>query len=83
MWGITNARLIAEAGTVYHETGLTPRQLAEQRAELLEALEECRSVFKTMADFPGGFRKTVRETLERTTATIATARASEREGGAS
>lgn len=34
-----NARLIAEAGTVHHETGLTPRQLAEQRAELLEALE--------------------------------------------
>ena len=34
-----NARLIAEAGTVYHETGLTPRQLAEQRAELLEALQ--------------------------------------------
>lgn len=30
-----NANLIAEAGTVYHETGLTPRQLAEQRAELL------------------------------------------------
>lgn len=37
----TNARLIAEAGTVYHETGLTPRQLAEQRAELLEALDGC------------------------------------------
>ena len=34
-----NASLIAEAGTVYHETGLTPRELAEQRAELLEALE--------------------------------------------
>jgi len=33
-----NARLIAEAGTVHHETGLTPRQLVEQRAELLEAL---------------------------------------------
>ena len=33
-----NARLIAEAGTVLHETGLTPRQLAEQRAALLEAL---------------------------------------------
>lgn len=30
-----NARLIAEAGTVATETGLTPRQLAEQRAELL------------------------------------------------
>lgn len=25
-----NARLIAEVGTVYHETGLTPRELAEQ-----------------------------------------------------
>ena len=33
-----NAALIAEAGTVTTETGLTPRQLAEQRAELLEAL---------------------------------------------
>ncbi|PHJ53455.1 hypothetical protein VF14_18305 [Nostoc linckia z18] len=29
-----NALLIAEAGTVYHETGLTPRQLLEQRDEL-------------------------------------------------
>jgi len=34
-----DARLIAEAGTVAHETGLTPRQLAEHRAELLEALQ--------------------------------------------
>ena len=30
-----DARLIAEAFNVAHETGLTPRQLAEQRAELL------------------------------------------------
>lgn len=36
-----DARLIAEAGTVYHETGLTPRQLAEQRGELVAALEGC------------------------------------------
>jgi len=28
-----NAGLIAEAGTVYHETGLTPRQLAEENAK--------------------------------------------------
>lgn len=34
-----SATLIAEAGTVAHETGLTPRQLAEQRAELLAALK--------------------------------------------
>ena len=32
-----DAPLLAEAGTIYHETGLTPRQLAEQRAELLAA----------------------------------------------
>lgn len=33
-----NARLIAEAGTVHHETGLTPRQLVEQRDALAAAL---------------------------------------------
>lgn len=31
--------LTEEAALVQHETGLTPRQLAEQRAELLEALQ--------------------------------------------
>lgn len=34
-----NARLIAEAGTVHHETGLTPRQLVEQRDALLAAIQ--------------------------------------------
>lgn len=34
-----NARLIAEAGTVTNETGFTPKQLAEQKADLLEACE--------------------------------------------
>ena len=33
-----NAALIAEAGTVHHETGLTPRQLVEQRDALAVAL---------------------------------------------
>lgn len=33
-----NIALICEAGTVANEIGLTPRQLADQRAELLEAL---------------------------------------------
>ena len=33
-----NARLIAEAGTVHYETGLTPRQLVEQARKLEEAL---------------------------------------------
>lgn len=39
-----NAQLIAETGTVFHETGLTPRELAEQRAELLAALKSCAAV---------------------------------------
>lgn len=34
-----NASLIAEAGTVHHETGLTPRQLVEQRDALAKALD--------------------------------------------
>lgn len=33
---LRSAELIIEAGTVANETGLTPRQLADQRAELLE-----------------------------------------------
>ncbi len=34
-----NAALIAEAGTVYHETGLTPRQLLEQRDDAINRLQ--------------------------------------------
>ena len=34
-----NALFIAEAGTVAEETGLSPRQLADQRADLLAALK--------------------------------------------
>lgn len=37
---IANANLIAEAFNVVNECGLTPRQLAEQNNELLEALKE-------------------------------------------
>lgn len=35
-----NAKLIAEAGTVANETGLSPLQLKEQRDELLELLRQ-------------------------------------------
>ena len=34
-----NAELIAEAGTVKNETGFSPRQLAEQKAVLLELVK--------------------------------------------
>lgn len=34
-----NAELILEAGTVYHETGLSPREILAQRDELLERLD--------------------------------------------
>lgn len=39
-----NARLVAEAGTVFHNTGLSPVQLVEQRDELLQALMACANV---------------------------------------
>ena len=40
-----NAKLIVEAGNVTNETGYTPRQLAEQKAELLEALKTIKGAF--------------------------------------
>lgn len=46
-----DAALIAEAGTIAHENGLSPRQLAEQRAELLEALKRTLS---WLTSYPGG-----------------------------
>lgn len=39
VYEIKHANLIAEAFNVTHETGLTPRQLAEQNKKLIEALE--------------------------------------------
>lgn len=38
---VGNATLIADAGNVFHETGLTPRQLVQQRDALAAALEGC------------------------------------------
>lgn len=39
-----NARLIAEAGTVHHGTGMSPKQLVERVKELEEALRACAAV---------------------------------------
>ena len=41
-----DAKLIAEAGTVATETGKTPRQLADENKELLEAIHYYFSVLK-------------------------------------
>lgn len=43
-----NARLIAEAGTVHHETGLTPRQLVERVKELEGALRGAQQAINGM-----------------------------------
>lgn len=48
-----NARLIAEAGTVAHETGLTPRQLAERCKELETALLAVIAIWNR-TDLPNG-----------------------------
>ena len=42
------AQIAEEAFNVHAETGLTPRQLAEQRAELLEALKYTRDYFNKL-----------------------------------
>lgn len=42
-----NTAFVAEAGTVLHETGLTPRQLVDQRVELLAA---CRAILSAGHD---------------------------------
>ncbi len=44
---LANGKLIAEAGTVTNETGFAPRQLADQKAKLLEALKEAVELIKT------------------------------------
>lgn len=46
---LANAKLIAEAGTVHQETGLTPRQLVEQRDALVAALSEMHEFFSPNA----------------------------------
>lgn len=48
-----NAALIAEAGTVHHETGLTPRQLVEQRDALAETLQKLASAFMSHTRWNG------------------------------
>lgn len=44
-----NAKLIAEAGTVASECGLTPRQLLEQLDELLEGLLKAQDILNSLA----------------------------------
>lgn len=52
---MADANLIAESFNVLHETGLTPRQLAEQRAELLEALQLVNAKDFELHEVPAGF----------------------------
>jgi len=48
------ASLFAEAGNVFHETGLTPRQLVEQRDALAEALKSVIENCEQHGDFRNG-----------------------------
>lgn len=45
-----NAALIAEAGTVHHETGLTPRHLVEQRDALAKVVADVVAYFDAPGD---------------------------------
>lgn len=59
-----NAQLIAEAGTVKNETGFSPRQLANQKAELLEALEAMYNTYPAHARSTSEKRKTATKLAE-------------------
>ena len=41
-----NAALIAEAGTVHHETGLTPRQMADRMKAVESAMRDAREMIE-------------------------------------
>jgi hypothetical protein len=68
----SDARLIAEAGTVFHETGLTPRQLVDLNAELLEALRKIAAIKNQMY---GGDWEEIEEAREIANSAIAKAEA--------
>ena len=72
--GWADAHLIADAFTVHHETGLTPRELAEQRAELLEALEVFMGRDARFTVAVGGNPGAVQAMLDRANSIIAKAR---------
>ena len=57
-----NATLFCEAFNVANETGLTPRQLLEQRNELLREIE---SVIVTMEGWSGGLHRPALDQLNR------------------
>lgn len=58
-----NAELIAEAGTVYHETGLTPRELKEHRDRLLESLSDIEALADRETQIKSGAEVDVKELL--------------------
>lgn len=59
----SDAKLIAEAGTVHHETGLTPRQLLEQRNALEAALQKMLDAYERSK--PPGYPVSDRERAAR------------------
>jgi len=59
-----NAALIAEAGTVAHETGKTPRQLQEENQDLLEALKAVKKVAADLRPY-GEVDNAIADELER------------------
>lgn len=62
-----NAAFIADAFNVTHETGLTPRQLAEQHAELSAALEQAEKWLSGWASAEP-YLETIRAALSKATA---------------
>lgn len=60
-----NAELIAEAGTVTNQTGLSPMKLLEQRNELLTALIELYNSVDCCTDLTPEILKNAREAIKK------------------
>lgn len=64
----SNAELIAESFNVANETGLTPRELLNQRNELLEA---CKEIQKAIGVLPHNWHWTVKDAMPKVITAIA------------
>ena len=65
-----NVELIAEAFNVTHETGRTPRQLADDRAALIAALTDCAESLSRLPDVDGAYRATTYQQAAKTLADV-------------
>lgn len=61
-----NAEIIAEAGTITNQCGFSPKQLLEQRDELLKALSQLYNALDSCTELTPSLLKNARNAIEKT-----------------